>query len=207
MPSRNVLKTDAPDSYYHVYARGASQQNIYHDDADFRFFLELFRRYLSAEEVRNSAGVPYEKLYQSVELLCYCLMGNHFHMLLYQRQEGGMQRLMRGVMTSYSRYFNTKYSRSGQLFESRYRASLISDQAYLGRISRYIHLDPKDWQMYPYSSIHNYINGSQADWLRPEWVLQMFSSPNDYRQFVGDYEASQLELDNLKHELANDIRQ
>lgn len=205
MPSRNVLKIDVPNSYYHVYARGASKQNIYLDDVDFRFFLGLFERYLGTTEVSNSAGVPYEKLYNSVELLCYCLMGNHFHLLLYQSQQGGMQRLMRGVMTSYSRYFNTKYGRSGQLFESRYKASCISNQSYMEHISRYIHLNPKDWQLYPYSSIHYYLGNDSVDWLRTERILQLFGSRDAYRTFVSDYEASKRMLDSIKDQLANSI--
>lgn len=81
MPSRNVLKVDIPDSYYHIYARGASRQEIFREAADYYVFLELFRRYLSPEEIKDSAGIPYTKLHNDIELLCYCLMPNHFHLL------------------------------------------------------------------------------------------------------------------------------
>ncbi|HSX29588.1 MAG TPA: transposase [Candidatus Saccharimonadales bacterium] len=203
MPSKNVLKVDAPDSYYHVYARGAGKQPIFLDYEDFMFFLELLRRYLSPEAVVNSVGTPYEKLGESVELLAYCLMGNHFHLLLFQRQVGGMQRLMRGVMTSYSRYFNRVYGRSGPLFESRYKASRVSNETYLQHISRYIHLNPKDWRLYPYSSMQYYLTGNQPDWLQTSPMLELFDSREQYAEFVADYEAAQRELDSLKHELAD----
>lgn len=109
MPSRNVLKIDVQESYYHIYARGASRQDIFLEPADYYIFLELFRRYLSPEEIRDNSGIPYAKLGDDIELLCYCLMSNHFHLLVYQISEGAMQRLMRGVMTAYSRYFNKRY--------------------------------------------------------------------------------------------------
>lgn len=195
---------DLAESYYHVYARGNSRQEIFLEDDDYLYFLNLFRRYLSDEEVKNSAGIPYEKLDDRLEALCYCLMPNHFHLLLYQQEEGTMQRLMRGVMTGYSRYFNTKYKRSGSLFESRYKASLISDQKYLEHITRYIHLNPKNWKNYQYSSIGRYLSGQGTDWLKPERILSLFDSPRQYGAFVSDYEEAQRELEIIKHQLAND---
>jgi putative transposase len=202
MPSRNVLKVDMPETYYHVYARGGSKQVIFTDEADYAFFISLFERYLGMTERRNSAGVVYEKLYGEVELVAYCLMPNHFHALLFQKNAGGMARLMRGVLTSYSRYFNHKHGRSGQLFESRYKAAHISTQSYLEHVSRYIHLNPWNWRLYAHSSIEAYLTDA-PDWLHPEHILQHFETPNDYRIFVADREAAQKELDGLKKYLAD----
>lgn len=204
MPSRNVLKLDIPESFYHVYARGASRQEIFLEDNDYQYFLGLIHRYLSNEEVKNSAGIPYEKLGDDLDVLCYCLMPNHFHLLLFQNEVGIMQRLMRGVMTSYSRYFNTKYRRSGSLFESRYKASRISSQSYLEHISRYIHLNPREWREYPYSSLGQYLGAKGWDWLKPEKILELFDSRMQYEKFVSDYESAQRELEIIKYELAND---
>jgi putative transposase len=146
MPSRNILKIDIPHSYYHVYARGGSRQTIYNDAEDYSVFLNLFKRYLSKEPIKDPAGRKYPHFAESIELLAFCLMPNHFHILLYQHDEKTISSLMRGLMTSYSRYFNKKYNRSGPLFESRYKSSRISDDAYLMHISRYIHLNPKRWK-------------------------------------------------------------
>lgn len=203
MPSRNVLKIDVPESYYHIYARGASRKTIFLEDDDFDYFLGLFHRYLSHDEVTDKNGVPYDKLHEDVELLAYCLMGNHFHLLVYQREEGAMQRLMRGVMTSYSRYFNKKYDQSGSLFESRYKASRISSDEYLMHISRYIHLNPNDWKNYPYSSIKYFVYGREPDWLNKDKVLELFSSPESYIEFVSDYKDIRDVYEEIKHELAN----
>jgi len=203
MPSRNVIKIDIPNSYYHVYARGASRKTIFIEDEDFDYFLGLFHRYLSHEEATNSVGLPYEKLYGVVELLAYCLMGNHFHLLIYQKEEGAMPRFMRGVMTSYSRYFNKKYDQSGSLFETRYKASRISSDEYLMHISRYIHLNPDDWKKYPYSSVRSYQDGDGPDWLNDKRMLELFSSRKSYMDFIEDYKNIRDVYETIKHELAN----
>lgn len=203
MASRNVIKIDIPRSYYHVYARGASRQPVFRDESDYLYFLSLFRRYLTHDVVVNSVGIPYEKLHDSVELLCYCLMQNHFHLLLYQEDQGAMSRLMRGVMTAYSRYFNKKYNRSGSLFETRYKASRISSDEYLMHISRYIHLNPEKWRTYPYSSIHYYLGSPSPDWLATERVLDLFGSSSNYEDFVQDYKSIRDIYETIKHELAN----
>ena len=205
MPSRNVFKIDIPEGYYHVYARGHSREKIYLDEEDYATFLNLFKRYLSRAPQTDKLGVPYAHLYGKLELLCFCLMENHFHLMLYQRDTGAMQALMRGIMTSYGRYFNKKYNRSGSVFESRYKASLISSPSYFEHISRYIHLNRKNWQTTPYSSIDFYTGKRQAEWVKPERILSMFESTEEYLAFVADYEENQRMLDELKYELANTI--
>jgi putative transposase len=203
MPSRNVTKIDIADSFYHVYARGHSHREIFLDTEDYGTFLNLFKRYLSRKPQHNHLGVPYPHLVDQVELLCFCLMPNHFHLLLYQQPAGSMTALMRGVMTSYSRYFNKKYRCSGALFESRYKAALIMDQSYLEHISRYIHLNPENWQTFPYSSIEYYLGKRRAEWLRPNRILELFKDVAEYRQFVGDYEDHKKSLDAINRDLAD----
>ena len=203
MSSRNVLKVDVPDSYYHVYARGASRKPIFRSNDDYSYFLGLFVRYLSRDEVRDKNGVPYTKLHDGIELLAFCLMQNHFHLLIYQKNEHAMQRLMRGIMTSYSRYFNKKYDQSGSLFESRYKASRISTDEYLMHVSRYIHLNPDKWKSYPYSSIKYYDGEEKPDWISPERILELFSSRHTYMEFVADYKDIRDVYEEIKHELAN----
>jgi REP element-mobilizing transposase RayT len=202
VPSRNVLKIDVDDCYFHVYARGVNRRTIFEAPEDFGVFLNLLKRYLSAQPARDSSGRLYPHLYGKVELLCYCLMDNHFHMLLYQQKAGAMPQLMRGVMTSYSRYFNATYSRSGPLFESRYKGSMVDNDAYLEHISRYIHLNPGSWRIYPYSSLAYFTGALHADWLRPERVLSMFGSAGDYLNFLRDYEGQKHILEDLKNQLA-----
>lgn len=206
MPSKNVVKVDISHSYYHVYGRGSSRRDIFLDDQDNQVFLNLFKRYLSHNKTADSNGLNYPNFYGQLELLCYCLMSNHFHLLVYQIDERSMTEVMRSVMTSYTRYFNKKYNFTGALLESRYKASLISNDSYLQHITRYIHLNPKNWQNYPYSSLPYYLGNNHADWVKPGRVIEMFSNPAEYLEFVKDYEDNKKMLDELKYELANTIK-
>lgn len=204
MPCRNVLKTDVESSFYHVYARGHARQQIFRDDSDYLAFLAIFERYLSTKVLSDKYGKPYVSLRGQIELLAYCLIDNHFHLLFYQTDKGAMSKLMRSVMTSYSCYFNKKYDSTGALFETRYKASLISSNDYLAQISRYIHLVPGDWLAYPYSSVHSYFIGA-PDWLQPDRVVGLFGSTPVYADFLNDSTDYEKSLDYIKDELANQI--
>jgi putative transposase len=205
MPRKNVIKQDVSDGFYHVYTRGHSKHKIFIDEQDYVTFLNLLQRYLSAEEARDAYGVVYPNFYNKLELLAYCLMPNHIHLLVYQRQPQEMARFMRSLLTSYSRYFNARYSRSGALFESRYKASMISDPAYLEHITRYIHLNPRNWRDYEYSSLPYYLQHSEESWIRPKRIIEAFTTPGEYLEFVNDYVEQKKMLDILKQELANEI--
>ena len=198
------MKIDVVDSYYHVYARGASRSTIFFEEADYRFFLALFERYLSLEPRRDSSGRLYTHLLGRVELLAYCLMPNHFHLMFYLEEEGTISTLMRGVMTSYSRYFNYKYDRSGPLFETRYKAVRINSDSYLMHISRYIHLNHRKWESWPWSSYGDYADPADTpEWLSQVRVLDLFQGRNQYIDFIHDYADYQRTLESIKAELAN----
>jgi putative transposase len=202
MPSRNVVKADIPNTFYHVYARGHGKMEIYQDDNDYRVFLNLIKRYLNIEITIDPTGQPYNNLHDKIELTCYCLMPNHFHMLLFQINERAMSRLMRGIMTSYSRYFNNKYKLSGAVFETTYKASIISSDKYLMHISRYIHINPKNWSIYKYSSLPYYREKYPPEWMQPKRIIDLFSSPDEYETFLADYEDYKNMLAEIKYELA-----
>lgn len=109
---------------------------------------------------------------------------------------------MQSIANSYIRYFNTKYERRGPLFESRYKSSLIETQPYLEHITRYIHLNPKDWQTYKYSSLPYYLNEESPEWFKPEKILELFDGES-YLEFMKDYEDHKAMLDEIKYELAD----
>lgn len=115
-----------------------------------------------------------------------------------------MTELLRAVMSSYGLYFNRKYKRVGPIFQSRYKASRITADPYLQHISRYIHLNPKIWQDYAYSSLPYYLGQRSAEWINPTAILDIFShNRNEYLSFVRDYKAQKQMLDELKWELAD----
>ncbi len=182
MPSKNVIKRyDAP-AFYHVYNRGAGGQKIFIDDADRAKFLHLIQRY--------TIGVPEESEDHypqfDIEVVAYCLMGNHFHLLLFQENDTTqITGFMRSLGTAYAMYFNRRHKLCGHLFQEIYRASHISDDAYLAHISRYIHLNPPKYKTYIWSSLPDYLGRRTTEWLAPQRVLDV--TPAAYMEFLEDY--------------------
>jgi putative transposase len=203
MPRRNTQRFDESDSFYHVYTRGHSRRRIFLDEQDYLFFLKLLERYLASDEATNQYGVPYPNFYNKVDLAAFCLLPGHIHLLVYQHQPGALSTFMRSLMTSYSRYFNARYRRSGALFESRYRASRITDDLYVEHVSRYIHLAPKNWVEYEYSSLPYYLQQVEVSWLRPKRIMSSFAGASDYQRFMGDRDENKKMLEILKFELAD----
>lgn len=203
MPSKNVTKQQLPQSSYHVYARGSNKQKLFLEAPDYTYFLSILARYLSKNPAISNTGVPYPHYQGMVELQAYCLMTNHFHLMVYQHQLPYLEKFMRSLMTSYSRYFNLKYKRTGPVFESRYKAVLIDRDDYLQHITRYIHLNPRYWERYRYSSLRYYRDGGEPSWLLPDKVLDNFESRREYMLFVADYAEMRDMLSEIKHQLAD----
>lgn len=205
MPSKNIVKQYSEDTYYHIYSRGVNKQAVFLDALDHAYFLSLLKRYLSPEPSKSTSRVVYKHFAQEISLIAYCLMTNHIHLLIHQRDKDSIARFMKSVMTSYSMYFNKRYDRVGPLFQSRYLASLIDHDGYLHHISRYIHLNPKNWRKYEYSSLPYYLEEKSAEWINPRPILELFNNDSrKYLSFVEDYQDQKELLDELKWELAND---
>jgi REP element-mobilizing transposase RayT len=204
MPGRNINKIYLEHAFYHVYSRGINKQAIFLDDDDYAVFLNLFKRYLSDKPVRDNKGREYPWLYNDIELLAFCLMPNHFHALVYQIDAEATTKLFRAVTTTYGMYFNKKYHRIGPMFQSRFRASMITNDAYLDHISRYIHLNPKTYKGWPFSSLPYYLGKKSATWVKPGKILALFDNDAKiYQDFVADYESHKAMLAEFKDELAN----
>ncbi len=204
MPSKNVVKVYAEGHYYHVYNRGVAKQPIFLDASDKQHFLRILQRHLDpADKSLKMDAMPYRKFDQELELLCYCLMGNHFHLLFYLNQDNtSLKTLMQSALTAYTMYFNKKYKRVGTLFQGVFKASKINNDSYLVHITRYIHLNPRTYKTYFYSSLAYYLGKTPPSWIRPQKILDMFEG-EDYLQFLEDYEGNKAMLDELKYELAD----
>lgn len=204
MPSRNSIKQFADNAYYHIYNRGNNKQTVFHDDQDYKVFLNLLKRHLSLKPSYDRQGRKYPHLKDSAGLLTYCLMPNHFHLLVLNRSTRGIESLMRSVSTSYVGYYNKKYQRIGSLFQGRYKAALITNDAYLQHISRYIHLNPKGYQDYPYSSYKALTQNWCVEWLDAVSFWDTFDGNiHDYKEFVADFEDYKKSLETIEQELAD----
>ncbi|MEK6756174.1 MAG: transposase [Bacteroidota bacterium] len=167
------------ENYYHLYNRGNNKQHIFLEDQNYRFFLKQLHHYFDP---------------QGVELDAYCLMPNHYHLLIRLEHEVDFSNLMRSFSTSYVKSFNSWHNRTGHLFEGNFRARLIDEDRYLTHLCRYIHLNPvtagfvqfpQDWQ---YSDYVEWISDSAPDNLPNIRVRkQFFGTAQDYQSFVMDY--------------------
>src|SRR3990172_6687425 len=109
------------DGYYHVYSRGIEKRKIFLDWADYRRFLARLKDYGRAH---------------SVTILAYCLMPNHYHLLVRQEYDDPLSIFLQKLNLAYSMYFNKKYDRVGPLFQSRFKAKLVDSEEYLLELSR-----------------------------------------------------------------------
>lgn len=204
MPSRHIIKEMAADSYYHVYNRGVNKLPVFNDRQDYLFFLSLLKRHLSRQPQSDKQGREYKHLANDISLLSFCLMPNHFHLFVFNKQHQGLELLMRSLATSYSIYFNKRHHRVGPLFQGRYKASRIDDDAYLAHISRYIHRNPKEYAEYNYSSYRALVNNWDVSWLDKELFWGSFDgNVAEYITFTADYEDLKSSMSIIKHQLAN----
>lgn len=212
MPSKNTYKIYAENTYYHIYNRGVEKRKIFKDEQDYKVFLNYLKEYLSPPHDRNDFKTTFnlqgqtfkgvrrlpKNYHKEIELTAFCLMPNHFHLLIKQVNKNSMQRFMQSLITRYSMYFNKRYDRVGTLFQGRYKAALITGESYLLHLSRYIHLNPSEhttdlegW----YSSYSNYLGKKAADWLKSDLILSFFDQAklpflektNTYKDFVEKY--------------------
>lgn len=117
--------------FVHVYNRGIERRSIFESDLERKFFLVRMNEY--------RIGINGEL---DVNIHAYCLMGNHFHLLLEQVSEQGIAKFMHRLCSSYVRFFNKNNERKGRLFESEYQSVSVDRSGQLEHIIRYIHLNP-----------------------------------------------------------------
>lgn len=135
--------------FFHVYNRGADKRVIYKDRADYSRFLELLyiansRDAVTIKDFKKQHPVLFEieRGEPLVAIGGYCLMPNHFHIILTPLVEHGASKFMQKVSTGYSMYFNNRYERTGTLFEGKFKAQHAGRDEYLKYLFAYIHLNP-----------------------------------------------------------------
>ena len=156
MPRREAINSG---NLYHVCNRGVDKRNIFLEETDYlRAIHDLFEfnnqnplknggyffAKQSSEAGRQYIKDPKEPRKLLVEVLAFCLMPNHFHLLLRQKVEGGIASFMHKLGTGYAKYFNDKYTRSGSLFQGRFKAVPVKQESHFLHLPFYIHLNPLD---------------------------------------------------------------
>lgn len=176
------LRIEYPNAFYHIIQRGIERRDIFIDDKDRIRLLEYI----------DSCYTAYHAIIHT-----YCLMRNHYHLII-ETPDANLSKVMHYLNTSYAAYFNTKYKRSGPLYQGRFKAILVDKDEYLGRLSRYIHLNPirahlvKDPIEYQWSSYKYFVLSPTAPaWLDMDTILSAFDrdrakARRQYKDFVLD---------------------
>ena len=210
----------AVGEHYHVYSRGVEKRKIFMNTKDYNRFVALL--YIMNQDAPFTMGNFLRDKNKSLEdiftekrektlvsVLGYCLMPNHFHLILYENSEGGISKFMGKLLTAYSMYFNTKYHRTGSLFEGRFKATHADGDEHLKYLFSYIHLNPvkiidSKWrengindraraktylEQYRYSSYLDYRGKTreEAAILNKSVFPEYFESQKDFEKFVDEW--------------------
>jgi putative transposase len=173
-----------PDAHYHFYNRGNNRQVVFFESANYLFFLLGMEKYLAP----------------ALELLAYCLMPSHYHILARVRPPTSevaptseVSRAMQRFLISYTKSINCRYSRVGALFQGQFQAKLIESDEHLRRVCMYIHANPvrdelvtspEDWE---YSNYLEWIAGHRTRQAQDALIGEVFGSGQAYRAQVTEY--------------------
>ena len=203
------------DEFYHLYNRGIERRTIFLDLKDKERFINLLflcngSKPLVFKDIPQ--GLPLWKVNRGEPLVAigaYCLMPNHFHILVSEIIENGISKFIWKLLTAYSMYFNKKYKRTGRLFEGTFRAEYVDKDEYLEYLFAYIHLNPiklidPKWREngvsniieskqflkdYRYSSYSDYIGESRPETtiLNKSAFPEYFESSKEFEDYVADW--------------------
>ena len=191
------LRIEFPNALYHITSRGNRRENIYLADSDRKNFLDILSQ-------------VYDRFNWVVH--GYCLMSNHYHLLV-ETPEGNLSQSMRQLNGVYTQKFNRAHSRTGHVFQERYKAILVQKDSYLLELSRYIVLNPvragmvrspRDWTWSSYRATAGL--AAVPDWLHVDWLLSCFGRrkkrvAQSYRKFVAEGVGKPSPLNDLKNQI------
>lgn len=220
--STNRSLVFANDQIYHVFNRGIERRTVFTNTREYQRMLEAvwFYRFrnpklrlshylnlseaekrLFTNELKNQALMT--------DLIAFCLMPNHFHLVLRQKQDNGIRSYVANTVNSYTKYFNIKHKRVGPLFQGIFKAVHVETEEQLLHLTRYVHLNPvtaylvemKDMETYPWSSLAAYLNNQNQKTIFVERkVLKDLGIPlRRYLEFVSDQAGYACDLNKIKH--------
>ena len=217
MPAKNSIKKYVADGFYHIYNRGVEKRKIFQDQQDYKVFLSYLKTYLlpkntlSLQKQLSRSDVNWKQkdkilkllnlnnFHKEIELHSFCLMSNHFHLLVKQRSANSIDYFMRSLLTRYSLFFNKKNKRIGHLFQGRYKAVLVKTDEQLLHLSRYIHLNHSASRSArtvfagSYSSYSDYIGKTNTTWLNKKTILSYFPKNNPYLSYKSFVENTEVD--------------
>lgn len=197
----------ANGEFYHVYNRGTDKRSIFGDRYDQQRFLQSMVEFnvldpigsIYAHSFRNEKlsglatkeGFEGESGEKLVEVVAYCLNPNHYHFILKQVSDKGVEKYMHRLGTGYVRYFNEKYERSGSLFQGKFKAIHIDSNEYLLHVSAYVNLNDRVHRLDQLSGLasksswEEYMGRAKSDLLCvKDDVLGQFPTIKEYEEFA-----------------------
>ena len=216
MPAKNTVKYYLSNSIYHIYNRGVEKRIIFEDEQDHKVFLSYLKEYLSAPPDNSTLQTLQGRTFKSAErqinnyfneimLLAFCLMPNHLHLLIKQKDKNSIKKFTQSLFTRYSVYFNKKHKRTGPLFQGKYKATNVINKDYLLDLTRYIHKNPLKYTsnlIGTYSSYSDYLGLTNRCWLNKNPVLDYFKKSQfirhnkikSYQEFIEKFKYKDEEL-------------
>jgi putative transposase len=206
---------------FHVFSKSIADFRIFNSDDDFRRMISVMWFYQIRKppikfswfyELKETNKQKFKDEFASktvpriVDIVAYCLMPTHLHLVLAEKEDGGVSFFMSQILNSYTRYFNTKHNRKGPLWESRFKKVEIGDDDQLRHVTRYVHLNPVTAyltdkpQLWPASSYGEYISSEITESLCSFRSL-IDMSGQDYKNFTEDQVSYQRELAKIKNHM------
>lgn len=205
--------TFVPGEFYHIYNRGTDKRAIFLDAHDYQRFQILLHVCNNTQNVniRNLRRDKEDLFNQSIEnrlvaIGAYCLMPNHYHLLLTPVSEEAVSHFLQKLSTSYSMYFNKKYERTGTLFEGKFKSQLANEDKYLKYLFSYIHLNPikliqSDWKVIGIKDtpkaieyLNNYNYSSYKEWQGSERPEKIILNKQPFPEYYESLEQAQKEI-------------
>lgn len=211
---RKVLLVEG--GIYHIFTKSIAGFEIFKKTADYERMRGLLKYYqvenlplkFSVFMELNDKESYYQKHFSGkeklVEIITYCLMPTHLHLVLKQLKANGISTFIGNVLNGYTRYFNVKYGRKGPLWESRFKNVAVSTDEQLLHLTRYLHLnpataglveEPEDWK---FSSFREYVGKTQKEENLCDYFDHIEIDPKVYREFVCSRKDYQRELAKIK---------
>jgi len=187
----------AEGEYYHIYNRGTDKRDIFVDDRDFDRFLQSMNEFNAEEPIgsifensfhKHQLGSLASKSKKPlVRIIAYCLNPNHYHLILKQVAEKGIEKFMQRLGTGYTKYFNNRYQRTGSLFQGTFKAIHVETNEYLLHLSAYVNLNNQVHQLGSLaskSSLKEYMGESGSRFCVANEVLEQFPTKEGYWDFM-----------------------
>ncbi|MBN2483988.1 MAG: transposase [Candidatus Omnitrophica bacterium] len=204
---------------YHVFSRTIAKYVVFHNDYDYIRMAKMIEYYqyrdrpisfskfdrMTSEQIKETNTVVSQSDQKLVQIIAYCSMPTHIHLVLKQTVDNGISDFVRRLLNSYARYFNTKYDRKGPLWEARFKNVRVETDDQLLHLTRYVHLnpvtayltnDPADWRA---SSYKEYVSLDKKAKRMCEYGDLFEIRPAQYLSFVQDRVFYQRDLAKIKH--------